>query len=162
MSGSSQMVGIGEFAIAGGSEKLTIYGLGSCTALILFDPDSRRVGLAHVLLPGSAPEGLRSSDLPAKYAEDALGLMVEGLGNQSRLKAALVGGAHLFQAESPERRVGKRNVESLREGLKKRGIAIDWEDTGGDAGRTVSVQLPECLISVRTLREGWRLSFKLG
>ena len=163
MSASDRMVGIGEYALAGGTERLVIYGLGSCAALILFDPKACRAGLAHVLLPGSAPEAQRSADLPAKYAGDALDLLMDGLGRPENPKAAIVGGAHLFQAEGPpERRVGIRNVESLREGLQRLGIPLAWQDTGGDAGRTVSVELPSCLISVRTLREGWKVSFKLG
>jgi chemotaxis protein CheD len=163
VSDDPRMVGIGEYAIAGGSEKMVIYGLGSCAALILFDPGSRKAGLAHVLLPGSAPEGPRAADLPAKYAEDAMNLLTEGLGGAGGLVAAIVGGAHLFMAEGPaEKRVGNRNVESLKEGLVRRRIPLAWEDTGGDTGRTVSVELPACRVSVRTLREGWRTSFTLG
>lgn len=157
------MVGIGECAVSGGDARMAIYGLGSCVALILFDPATRRAGMAHVLLPGTAPGGERPEDLPAKFAEDALDLLVEGLGEARELSAVIVGGAHLFAAEGPaERRVGNRNVESLKEALRARGIPLAWEETGGEAGRTVTVELPACVVSVRTLREGWRASFKLG
>lgn len=163
MSGVERMVGIGEYALAGGTDKLVIYGLGSCAALVLYAAGSRRAGLAHVLLPGKAPASQRPSELPAKFAEDALDLLLQGLGRSENLRAAIVGGAHLFQAEGPaEKRVGNRNVESLREGLQHRSIPLVWEDTGGEMGRTVCVELPSCHISVRTLREGWKISFTLG
>ena len=163
MSGAERMVGIGEYAFASGAERLVIYGLGSCAALVLYASASRRAGLAHVLLPGRTPAGQSTGELPAKFADEALEILVGGLGRPEGLKAAIVGGAHLFQAEGPaERRVGNRNVESLREGLRRLAIPLVWEDTGGEVGRTVSVELPSCHISVRTLREGWKSSFTMG
>lgn len=163
MTDGARMVGIGEFAISGPRERLVIYGLGSCAALVVYDPDSRRAGLAHVLLPGRAPGDKRSEELPAKFAVDALDLLLEGLGSPPGVRAAVVGGAHLFLNEgAAEKSVGARNVASLREALAGREIPLVWEDTGGEVGRTVAVELPGCILSVKTLRGGWTASHRLG
>ncbi len=137
--------------------QLAVYGLGSCAVLILFSRKRNSAALAHVLLPGRAPAG-EEQVLPGKYAESAAHHLADSLGDDGSLKAALVGGARLFQGDAPvDRSVGVRNVESLRECLKRRGIPVLWEETGGDAGRTVRFEFPKCVLKVRTLRGGWRV-----
>ena len=152
---------IGELVTASGECTLAVYGLGSCVAVILFDAARGVGGLAHVLLPGRKPAADSSTDLPAKYAEDAVELLesgLEGIGSSPKdLRAALVGGARLFQAEMEvDRGVGQRNLVSLRSALAGRGIDLLANETGGDQGRTVFFDLPECVLRVRTLRSGWR------
>jgi chemotaxis protein CheD len=152
---------IGELLTASGDCTLAVYGLGSCVALILFDPSAGAGGLAHVLLPGTKPPTDSTTDLPAKYAADALAALQAGLAalgsDPKRLRAALVGGARLFQAEADmDRGVGQRNAESLKALLAQRAIPLSADETGGDQGRTVFFDLPECGLRVRTLRAGWR------
>ncbi len=59
--------------------------------------------------------------------------------SKTRLKAAIVGGAQLFSFQTAGDRldVGRRNTEAVKAQLKKLGIKIVAEDTGGNAGRTV-------------------------
>ena len=151
---------IGEYTTASGECTLAVYGLGSCVAVILFDPLKSLGGLAHVLLPGKRPAGDRGEELPAKYGADAVDILLEGLkalgAAPGSVKAALVGGAHLFQAEMDvDRGVGHRNVEALRASLREKGIPLVADESGGEQGRTVFFDLPECRLKVRTLRAGW-------
>ncbi len=155
-----ETVFIGQLAAGAGSRTLTVYGLGSCVALILFAPGSGVGGLAHVLLPGARPEADSDGELPAKYGQtavDALSGRLLDLGaRRGELRAALVGGARMFASEMDlELGVGTRNVDSLRTCLARRGIPLAHEETGGEQGRTVAFDLPECTLRVRTLREGW-------
>jgi chemotaxis protein CheD len=151
---------IGQLAAARGRAALGVYGLGSCVALILFDPGQGLGGLAHVLLPGPKPAGAAPGDLPAKYCTDALAALraeLAAMGAKERaLRAALVGGARLFQSEVDlDQGIGTRNVEAIRLLLKRERIALAAEETGGEQGRTVVFELPECRLRVRTLRGGW-------
>ncbi len=139
---------------------LAVHGLGSCVALVLYEPRAGAGGLAHVLLPGSKPETDTTTDLPAKYAASALEALRSGLAalgaRPSILRAALVGGARMFESETDlETGVGARNVESLGRILRSQGIPLAAEDTGGRQGRTVMFDLPEGRLRVRTLRGGW-------
>jgi chemotaxis receptor (MCP) glutamine deamidase CheD len=62
----------------------------------------------------------------------------------------------MFESDADlDQGVGQRNVESLRQMLRSRGIAIVAEATGGGQGRTVIFDLPECRLRLRTLRDGW-------
>jgi chemotaxis protein CheD len=151
---------IGEFTTGSGECTLAVHGLGSCAAVILFDPTRGLAGLAHVLLPGRRPAGDRSEELPAKFGEDALEALQKGLAelgaSRENLKAALLGGAHLFQSEMDvDRGVGHRNTDALRTSLEEKGIPLLADETGGNQGRTVFFDLPECVLKIRTLRSGW-------
>lgn len=151
---------IGQLGAASGEGVLAIYGLGSCVALILYEPRIGAGGLAHVLLPGPRPVTDASRDLPAKYADSALDALTAALvalgARPAFLRAALVGGARLFQTEMDlDQGVGLRNVESLKGLLGARGIEVVFQETGGDQGRTVLFDLQRGTLRIRTLREGW-------
>ena len=150
---------IGDLRAESGTATLAVYGLGSCVALVLYDPKARIGGLAHVLLPGPRPPQDLLSDLPAKYATEALGALVgriEALGGRPKaLRAALVGGARLFQAEEDvDSNIGPRNASAARQGLQEAAIPIAAEEVGGTQGRTVYFHLPELRLEVKTLRGG--------
>lgn len=152
-------VHIGEFRAAAESCTLAVYGLGSCVAVILFDPEARAGGLAHVLLPGPRPAADPPSALPAKYATEALDALVpalEALGaRRGRLRAALAGGARLFEAaEEVDSNIGPRNAAAVKARLGEAGIPLAAEELGGTQGRTVLLHLPDLLLEVRTLRGG--------
>ncbi len=152
---------IGEFKASDGAATMAVYGLGSCVALVLFEPVSGVGGLAHVLLPGPRPPHDTTADLPAKYgceALDALKESMEALGaDPSRLRAALVGGARLFAAaQEVDNAIGARNVEALKTCLKSENIPLDALETGGNEGRTVFFRLPGLKLEVKTLRGGRR------
>jgi len=62
----------------------------------------------------------------------------------------------MFESDADlDQGVGQRNVESLRQLLRSRGIGVTAEVTGGGQGRTVIFDLPECRLRLRTLRDGW-------
>ncbi len=101
-----------------------------------------------------------STDLPAKYSASALESLREGLfavgARASSLRAALVGGARMFESEADqEGGVGTRNVESAKLLLAKSAIPLVVQATGGNKGRTVVFELPSCRLRIRTLRDGW-------
>ena len=151
---------IGQFALSDGECALAVHGLGSCVALILFESRLGMGGLAHVLLPGEPLASDTTQDLPAKYASCALDALHTGLKQRgartASVKAILVGGARMFESDADlDQGVGQRNVESLKQMLSSRGIAIVAEATGGGQGRTVIFDLPECRLRIRTLRDGW-------
>jgi len=159
--GESQAIAIGAYAAGAGELRFAVYGLGSCVAMVLFDPQAGVGGLAHILLPGPRPamDGLR--DLPAKYADEAVTVLSEGLqaagGDPRRACAGVVGGARLFASESPlESGVGARNIQGALGALGRAGVPVRWRDTGGGCGRSLRFDLPEGRLFVRTLGGGWR------
>jgi chemotaxis protein CheD len=140
-----ERVGIAEFRVAAAPLLLKAYGLGSCVAISLYDPERAIGGLAHSLLPQ------RRSVEPviglAKYVEVAIQLMVgelEEMGaSRQRLVAKIVGGANMFAAEDQSLMgsIGIRNAQAARKTLAAIGIQLVAEDVGGNRGRTVEFDL---------------------
>ena len=133
-------VGIAELVVSEGVDTLRSYGLGSCLAIALYDPDSDIGGLAHVMLP-NGDDAENSDEKPGKYADTAiralLRRMVERGGSYTDVKAKIAGGSDMFEFESFGDGVGRRNVEAARDELEKLGVPLVAEDVGGERGRTV-------------------------
>jgi chemotaxis protein CheD len=146
-------VKISEFRVARAPSILKISGLGSCVALVLYDPASRLAGLAHILLPGPAPDKDTEPKPSAgrnlfKYADQAIGALVEALRREGvspeRLEAKITGGSKMFEGtgeleKSPQSKpgIGERNVEAIKNHLDKLSIPVRGEELGGNEGRTV-------------------------
>lgn len=145
-------VGIGEGRVAAGEGvALAVHGLGSCVALCLYDPVSRGGGLCHVVLPSS--ELGRAGDPPCKFADTAVGWLVEQLrargASAARLVAKMAGGANLFGTRAVGHpTIGERNVAAVREALARRGIALRGEHVGGTAGRSIVFRLADGSVEV--------------
>ena len=73
-------VRISETKVAKGDAVLVCYGLGSCVAVALYDPEQEVGGLAHVLLPGSP----RQEDNPSKYSDTSIECLVEKIQKMGR------------------------------------------------------------------------------
>ncbi len=155
-------IGIGEIGTIKERGSLAIYGLGSCIGLILFNEMEKIAGLAHILLPGPRLPSDETKELPAKYGNEAIDSLLLALGVEKnathRLSAGIVGGATIFSiGEDSTNSIGDRNVEEIRKWLMKARIKIVWEETGGICGRSLIFSLPESILKVRTLKEGWRI-----
>lgn len=149
-----QRVGIADIVVASEAEVLVSYGLGSCLAVALYDPDNRLGGLAHTLLP----EPLRgvAVDRPGKFVTTALRFLRDELvaagANPQRLVAKLCGGARMFQLTSAVGSIGERNVEAARAELAALEIPLVAEDVGGSQGRTCEFHLADGKVLVRLAR----------
>ena len=137
---SPVQVGISELAVSDGDDTLKSYGLGSCLAIALYDPDAEIGGLAHAMLP-DGDAATNSDRKPGKYADTAiralLRRMVERGATYTAVEAKLAGGSDMFEFDSFGDGVGQRNVDAAREELEKLGVPIVAEDVGGTHGRTV-------------------------
>lgn len=141
----SDRVSIAEFRIETAPAVLKAYGLGSCLAISLYDPETRVGGLAHTLLPQarhSDPEAGR-----AKYVDTAIRAMVDELvergAEAARLVAKLAGGANMFESDylTLMSSIGVRNARVARATLAELGIELAAEEVGGNRGRTVQFDL---------------------
>ena len=151
-------VGIADLNIVKEPDTIRTSGLGSCVGVVLYDESKKVAGLLHVMLPDSS---LAKSDKVnvAKFADTGVAalielLKVEGVRPMS-LKAKIAGGAQMFQFGSSDTiRIGPRNVEAVKSELKRMGIRLMAEDTGGSSGRTIEFDPATCLLNIRTVNQG--------
>ncbi len=64
------IVRVADLRVGKGHDVLVTVGLGSCVAILLYDPDARVGGLAHILLPSQALS--RTDQNAAKFPQTAI------------------------------------------------------------------------------------------
>jgi chemotaxis protein CheD len=152
-------VKVADWAVAQGDRTIATIGLGSCVAIVLHDPMAGVGGLAHILLPDATLS--RDQENRAKFPGTAVPLLVSEmrkLGSRGAIQAKIVGGASMFSQLLPAGGVnmGERNVAATRRALEAAGIPVVGDDTGGDYGRSVYLDVPSGRVLVRSLRRGDR------
>ncbi|MBB5172053.1 chemotaxis protein CheD [Texcoconibacillus texcoconensis] len=154
-------VGMADLNVSKSPNSIRTSGLGSCVGVVIYDERMKLAGMAHIMLPDSSMAkngGLNR----AKYADtaitDLLVLMEREGANKIGLKAKMAGGAQMFQFSSSSEvmRIGPRNVEAVREQLKKHKIQLISEDVGGNSGRTIEFDPASFSLSIRTVSQGTR------
>ena len=151
-------VGMADYKVGRAPDTLISYGLGSCIGISLYDPQTKIGGLLHIMLPDSNQS--RANENRAKFADtgipDMLNELIRMGAAKSRLVAKLAGGSQMFAFANASdiMRVGLRNASASKEILKKLSIPIVGEDTGGNYGRTVRIDLSTGVYKVKTIDKG--------
>lgn len=151
-------VGIADMNIAKTPQTIRTSGLGSCVGVVLYDTSKKIAGMVHIMLPDSTL-GKSAKINAAKFADTGIYAMMEILKSHGvrpfSLKAKIAGGAQMFQFGSNDTiRIGPRNVEAVKEELKRLSIPIVAEDTGGSSGRTIEFDPETGILHIRTVNAG--------
>ncbi|HLO02949.1 MAG TPA: chemotaxis protein CheD [Symbiobacteriaceae bacterium] len=153
-------VGLGELKGSRDPEaQLVCYGLGSCIGLALWDLRSRVGAMAHIVLPDSA---LSRGPVvqPAKWADTALPAALElmaGMGaSRTTTVARIAGGARMLNVVGAGSRldIGARNIEAVREVLRRHDMRLTAEDVAGTWGRTLTLHVGTGRLVVSTAGRG--------
>jgi chemotaxis protein CheD len=122
---------------------LTTYALGSCIGLSVYDPVAVVGGLLHYVLPDSAIDTSHARDNPFRFADTGIPLLLQQVcsrgASRRRLVVHAVGAAQMGQANLFE--IGKRNYLAARRILWKAGLLLTGEAVGGEAARTVRLEI---------------------
>lgn len=113
--------------------------LGSCVAVCMFDPATRRGAICHGLLP-NAPVVLYQD--PFRYVDEAVLYLIEryrrmGVAPQ-RLSVKVFGGADILASvRDGYESIGRQNAMAAIETLGWQGVQISARETGGNRGRKI-------------------------
>ncbi len=133
--------------------KISIYGLGSCIALILYDKLHNVAGMSHILLPSS--ENGEVKTYPHKFAnlsaKDLMNEMIKKGAKPDSLKAAIIGGATIFKHQ--DSKIGVDNIRSIKKELRKLKLKISKQDVGGFKGRVIKFNPNNYSILVKLTQE---------
>lgn len=140
-------IGVGEHgATRNAGSGVKTYALGSCVSIVLLDPKTRTVGMAHIALPDSSVQPDRVKERPAYFADTGIPALFEAMEqngctkNGRGMMVKLAGGAKVMDQNSVFN-IGKRNVLAIRKILWKFGLGPVAEDVGGAISRTVTVEV---------------------
>jgi chemotaxis protein CheD len=154
------VVRVSDLRVGGAGDVLVTIGLGSCVGIVLYDPEARVGGLAHVLLP--SPGLTRKDTNPAKCPQTAiptlLARMAECGASPRRVRARIAGGASMFAGLTAPGTIlmGERNVVATRETLKLHGIPLGAQDVGADYGRTIRFRVADGVVHILSVSHGDR------
>ncbi len=144
------LVNIGEAKIVKDRGILAAYSLSSCVALMLYDIEKKIAGMSHVMLPKSNRE-IEYNEYP-KFGDKAVDYMLNEMrkygSNSDSIIAKIAGGSDVFTTGLIS--IGRRNVESVKNSLKNRGIRIVAEDVGGKILRTVFFNAANGIVTIKT------------
>lgn len=149
---------VADLKVGAADDVLVTVGLGSCVAILLYDPVARVGGMAHVLLP--SPALTRDTGNPAKVPQTAVPALLERMtargADRQRISARLVGGASMFAALSAPGTIqmGERNAVASRQVLGAHNVPVIGEAVGGDFGRTVRFHVAAGTVCVSTVAHG--------
>jgi chemotaxis protein CheD len=154
---SEIVVGIADVKVSNNLEDVLVtYALGSCIAVILYDPVAKAGGLLHYMLPDSSLDAHKAQENPAMFADTGIPLLFKScykLGAEKRrIIVKIAGGARILD-DSNYFRIGEKNIMALRKMFWKNNILIDKEDTGKNYNRTVRLDIASGLAQVKG-REG--------
>jgi chemotaxis protein CheD len=154
-------VDIAMMKVAYANDLLYCLGLGSCVGVAVYDPVARVGGLLHVLLP-AMHEFSQAGSIRTKFADtgiaDLVNAVIKSGAARSRLKAKMAGGAAMFSIKGAPQNdalaIGRRNVQSCRDTLKRLGIELIAQDIGGTKGRTVIFNVETGELTIRIIDKG--------
>jgi len=143
LAGRAFRVGIGESEIARPPRCVRVT-LGSCVGVCLYWPEQNVYGVAHVLLP-SPKHGLEAEgEKRSRYGSTAVPYLLEQLAvpasARRKLEVFVAGGASMYADEQQQNTgVGRLNVETVLESIKRSRLRVRREDIGGVSGRQLVV-----------------------
>jgi len=123
---------------------IVTYALGSCIAVMVYDPVRIAGGMIHYMLPLSetAPEKARAR--PAMFADTGIPLLFQtmyALGCKKQDLIVKVAGGGALYDDKGLFSIGKRNYTILRKMFWKSGVMIAAEDVGGAKSRTARLHV---------------------
>lgn len=149
----SVVVGISDCQVSGEPEsELVTYGLGSCVAVSVWDPQRRIGGLLHYMLPEASMDFEKAASNPCMFADSGIEQLFRAArargADPRRLVVRLAGGAQMLD---PRRvfDIGNRNYLAARKALWKQGALISAEAVGGQVSRTVWLSVDDGRFRVR-------------
>jgi len=133
-------VNTGEIAVSKEGIILRSMAIGSCVVIAGYDWEERVGAIAHIMLPGRAPE---KAPEKTKYAADAIDELVNRMAQtgsqQCNIEVCLVGGGNVLKKEDDT--ICEQNIMSVIQLLQKENIPLRASSLGGTERRTVSLDV---------------------
>lgn len=140
-----RVVGVADMAVSNNpDEVLVTYSLGSCIAVIIFDPVARVGGMLHYMLPESTIDSEKAQKNPNMFADTGIAMLFRQsyqLGaRKENIVVKVVGGAQILD-QNGVFNIGKRNYVAMRKIFWRNNVMVAAEHVGGTVNRTVRLDM---------------------
>ncbi len=133
-------IGIGGLEVSADRGVVLItHGLGSCIAVIAYDPRLKVGGMLHFQLPTSSLSPDRAAESPGTFADTGIPLLFERMYALGSRKADIIvkaAGGGNFHNDNGTFDIGRRNHTMMRKIFWKAQVLVKAEDVGGSKSRT--------------------------
>ena len=133
-------------------ELLITYSLGSCIAVIIFDPLAGVGGMLHYMLPDSSLDPEKAKKNPSMFADTGITLLFKNSylmgARKEYIVVKTVGGAQMLDPNGIFN-IGKKNYVAMRKIFWKNNVAIAAEHVGGEIDRTVRLEMDSGRVIVK-------------
>jgi chemotaxis protein CheD len=134
------VVGVGELSVSNNPGiTLSTYALGSCVAVVAYDPFAKAAG--------------KAATQPAMFADTGLPLLLRSMvglrADFSRLRVFLAGGANVLCANDTFK-IGERNIRATLDYARQQNLMICHSALGGTINRTVHLSIGTGAITLKT------------
>lgn len=144
-----ETVGLGQLKMSEHpAQVFAVSNIGTSIAVMIYDPQRKFGGIAHIVLPDSSVASSTSPPgtppMPAKFADEAIPELLKAYvgrgGNAQNSIIRIVGGAQLFNfggGSGNLLNVGARNAATIQSALSKQGLTVAHADVGGNKAKTI-------------------------
>ena len=148
------VVGVGDMGVSNNpSITLSTYALGSCVAVVGYDPIVKAGGLLHLMLPDSKISPAKAASQPAMFADTGLPLLFRSLHGLKvdfgRMRIFVAGGASVL-CNADTFKIGERNIATTLKFLEANGLIVRHSSIGGTINRTVHLNIGTGAITLKT------------
>jgi chemotaxis protein CheD len=148
-----RVIGVADMVVSDSPEDLLItYSLGSCIAVIIFDPLAGVGGMLHYMLPESSLDPEKAQKNPSMFADTGITRLFKNSYQMGARKENIVvksvGGAQMLDPNGIFN-IGKRNCLAMRKIFWKNNVAITAEHVGGEVNRTVRLEMDSGRVIVK-------------
>jgi len=132
-------------AVSDSQEELLItYSLGSCIAVVVFDPMASVGGMLHYMLPESSLDPEKAKKNPCMFADTGITHLFKNSylmgAKKEHMVVKTVGGAQILDPNGIFN-IGTRNYLAMRKIFWRNNVAIAAEHVGGENNRTVRLEM---------------------
>jgi chemotaxis protein CheD len=139
------VIGVADMAVSNKAEETLItYSLGSCIAVVTFDPVVKVAGVLHFMLPEASMDVEKAKNKPAMFADSGIPMLFKQtyqLGATKKNTIVKVAGGSQIMDENGVFNIGKRNYLAMRKLFWRNNVLIAAEHVGGSVNRTVRLEV---------------------
>jgi chemotaxis protein CheD len=148
-----RIIGVADMAVTNRVEEVLVtYSLGSCIAVVIYDPVVKVGGMLHYMLPESSLDAQKAREIPAMFADTGIPTLFKqsyGMGaRKHNITVKVIGGAQILDQKGVFN-IGKRNYLAVRKIFWKNNVIITAEHVGGSVNRTVRLEMDNGKVSVK-------------
>jgi len=123
-------VNTGEVVVCRGKFTLRALAMGSCIAVAAYDVTTRVAGMAHIMLPGCAPQrNLQKTRYAANAIEQMLNQMYRQGANAGNIEVCFIGAGNVLRKKDDT--ICEDNIESVTGILAAKNIPVRASAVGG-------------------------------